>query len=500
MITLSELNAQSEKEFTKFLGDTFEHSPWIAKKAAASRPFSSIMNLHQCLEAIVRNSSKEEKLALIRKHPNLGDKVKMSNDSLLEQHGAGLGDLTAAEYENFISLNRQYMKKFGFPFILAVRGKDKNDIYQSMLTRMNHTTTAEFDKALTEIYRIALFRLQDKLKIEGKNSMKNKSAAQSLSYGKGNVFAYRTYSIPLTGIKQIPESTFSGRDHIIFGTNVKVSVGGSAFLPSFTEGDNSMVIATDSMKNFIQRHLATFTGTTLEGFASYVSEAFLNKYPQIDTVKLMAEDIPFEAVTEATGTPLKQSDLVFKKSRNERAQSSLETIRGENGNEITQQCSSILDLQLIKVSGNSFVGFVRDEYTTLPEDGNRPLFIYLNLHWIYEDQKDAFGTDPSKYVAAEQVTDIATSVFHELETPSIQNLIFEIGCRILTRFPQLLEVTFESQNHTWDTVVPIISDSMGKVYTEPRPPFGFQVFTVKREHLENDNIFAAAKAAGKEWI
>ncbi|MFJ9384431.1 factor-independent urate hydroxylase [Peribacillus sp. NPDC101481] len=493
MITIKSLNAISEKEFTMFLGDTFEHSPWIAEKAAANRPFSSIINLHQCMVDIVSNSSNEEKLTLIKKHPNLGDKVEMSDDSTKEQHGAGLKDLTAEEYESFISLNRQYMNKFGFPFILAVRGKDKNDIYQSMKTRIHHSETIEFDKALSEIHKIALFRLQDKIKIEGENSMKNKSAAQTLSYGKGNVFAYRTYSKPLTGIKQIPESTFSGRDHIIFGTNVKVSVGGSSFLTSFTEGDNSMVVATDSMKNFIQRHLATFKGATLEGFASYVSEAFLNKYPQIDTVKLIAEDIPFEAVTEATDLQLKPSDLVFKKSRNERAKAAVEIIRRENGSEIVQQSSSILDLQLIKVSGNSFVGFVRDEYTTLPEDGNRPLFIYLNLHWVYEDQKDAFGVDPSKYVAAEQVIDIATSVFHEMETPSIQNLIYEIGCRILTRFPQLLEVTFESQNHTWDTVVSEIPESKGKVYTEPRPPYGFQVFTVKKENLENNKILAAAE-------
>lgn len=491
MITIKSLNAISEKEFTMVLGDTFEHSPWIAEKAAANRPFSSINNLHRCMVDIVSNSSKEEKLTLIRKHPNLGDKVDMSDDSTNEQRGAGLKELTADEYENFISLNRQYMNKFGFPFILAVRGKDKNDIYQSMKTRIHHSETIEFDKAISEIHKIALFRLQDK--IEGENSMKNKSAAQTLSYGKGNVFAYRTYSKPLTGIKQIPESTFSGRDHIIFGTNVKVSVGGSSFLPSFTEGDNSMVVATDSMKNFIQRHLATFKGATLEGFASYVSEAFLNKYPQIDTVKLIAEDIPFEAVTEATDLQLKPSDLVFKKSRNERAKAAVEIIRGDNGSEIVQQSSSILDLQLIKVSGNSFVGFVRDEYTTLPEDGNRPLFIYLNLHWVYEDQKDAFGVDPSKYVAAEQVIDIATSVFHEMGTPSIQNLIYEIGCRILTRFPQLLEVTFESQNHTWDTVVSEIPESKGKVYTEPRKPYGFQVFTVKKENLENNIILAAAE-------
>ncbi|RRN72242.1 hypothetical protein EI200_08540 [Peribacillus simplex] len=90
---LTSLNAPSEKEFTKFLGDTFEHSPWIAEKSAANRPFSSIINLHLCMVDIVSNSSKEEKLTLIRKHPNFGDKVEMSDDSIKEQRAAGLKDL-----------------------------------------------------------------------------------------------------------------------------------------------------------------------------------------------------------------------------------------------------------------------------------------------------------------------------------------------------------------------------------------------------------------------
>ncbi len=315
--------------------------------------------------------------------------------------------------------------------------------------------------------------------------MKNELRESTLCYGKGDVFAYRTYGSPLTGIKKIPESTFTGRENIIFGTKVKVAIGGKAFIPSFVEGDNSLVVATDSMKNFIQRHLGTYNGSTLEGFAAYVSEAFLNKYSYIEHVSILAEDIPFETVTECNEDVLQVSDVVFKQSRNERSRASVEMVRTESGIEIQEQSSSILDMQLIKVKGNSFVGFVRDEYTTLPEDSNRPLFIYLNLHWVYQEQEDALGTTPEKYVPAEQIIDIATSVFHSLETPSIQNLIYEIGRTILKRFPQLLQVTFESQNHTWDPVVESIPGSEGKVYTEPRPPYGFQVFTVTREHLKD---------------
>lgn len=482
MLTLQQLNQTTTNEFVKLLGDVFEHSSWIAEKASAYKPFYSLLDLYQHLISIVKNASSDEKLNLIKAHPRLGFKIQMSPNSTKEQQEAGLQTLSPDEARKFLTLNQHYQTKFGFPFIIAVKGKDKSYIYQMMKERIQYTKESEFENALAEIFKIAWFRLQEKVK--GDLTMKNKSAQKTLCYGKGDVFAYRTYARPLTGIPSIPESNFTERRNIIFGTNVKVAVCGKDFIPSFTEGDNSLVVATDSMKNFIQRHLGTYEGSTLEGFVAYVSEAFLKKYPQMESVKLIAEEIPFETVSENSSGSIQTSHLVFKQSRNERSQALVEVLKTKNGYEIQEQSSSILDLQLIKVSGNSFVGFIRDEYTTLPEDGNRPLFIYLNLHWVYEEQTDAFGSNPKKYVAAEQIIDIATSVFHGMETPSIQNLIYEIGCRILTRFPQLLEVTFESQNHTWDTVVSAIPGSNGKVYTEPRPPYGFQVFTVTKELMK----------------
>nr|WP_289214979.1 urate oxidase [Halobacillus campisalis] len=307
------------------------------------------------------------------------------------------------------------------------------------------------------------------------------SNERTMYYGKRDVFAYRTYMTPLRGVKQIPESNYSGNENIVFGLNVSVRVGGEEFLPSFTEGDNSMVVATDSMKNFIQWHLASYEGSTTEGFISYAAHAFLEKYPHFESVQMIGEEIPFEAASASTKEGLVPSNLVFKHSRDERSQAMIELVRSGDGIHVKHQQSSLLDLQLIKVKGNSFVGYIRDEYTTLPEDGNRPLFIYLNLHWQYEKEEHATGAEPSQYTAAAQIKDIAASVFHEKTTPSIQSLIYHIGCRVLERFPQLKDVTFESQNRTWETVVEDIPGSEGKVYTEPRPPYGFQEFTVTQE-------------------
>lgn len=316
--------------------------------------------------------------------------------------------------------------------------------------------------------------------------MGNTGNERTMYYGKGDVFVYRTYSNPLTGVTEIPESTFTGKKNIIFGMNIQVAIGGEQLLTSFTEGDNTLVVATDSMKNFIQRHAAKYTGATLEGFLQFVTEQFLQTYSHINVVKLTGKEVPFEQVHVLVDSKLIPSDLVFRHSRNECTTATIELVRTKTGSKVITQQSGIADLQLIKVKGNSFAGFVQDEYTTLPETYNRPLFIYLNINWTYKDKADAKGTNPTRYVSAEQVRDIANTVFHHLETRSIQHLIYEIGCQVLRRFPQLTEVQFESQNRTWETVVEEAENGIGKVYTEPRPPYGFQVFTVKTEDIEKN--------------
>ncbi len=481
LVALKELNDVNRREFIEVLKDIFEHSPWVPEKAWTYRPFASLNDLHEKMVFVVEEATYEEKLALIQAHPNLGTRLEMSKTSVEEQAGAGLNQLTAEEFVQFSSLNKQYMEKFGFPFIMAVKGRTKIAIYKSMQRRINHHEKEEFETALKEIEKIAYFRLEQLIKNRGANIMKERT----VSYGKGDVFAYRTFLAPLTGVKQIPESDFAGRSNTVFGVNIKIEVGGQKLLPSFTEGDNSLVVATDSMKNFVQRHLGSYDGSTIEGFIQYVAEEFLKKYEHIDTMKIIGEEVPFEATAAASVSGLTQSDLVFKHSRNEKAVATIEMVRNGETINIVSQSSGVLDLQLIKVRGNSFVGFIRDEFTTLPEDSNRPLFIYLNIGWEYEDIEDSTGSAPHSYVSAEQVRDIATSIFHELETPSIQYLIYLIGCRVLERFPQLREVSFQSQNHTWDPVVENIPNSEGKVYTEPRPPYGFQHFSVTKEDLEN---------------
>ncbi|MCM3693755.1 factor-independent urate hydroxylase [Neobacillus niacini] len=310
---------------------------------------------------------------------------------------------------------------------------------------------------------------------------------RTMSYGKADVWVYRTYAKPLTGVRAIPESTFSGRKNILFGMNVKVAVEGEAFFSSFKDGDNTLVVATDSMKNFILKHAGDYQGATQEGFLEFVAHRFLETYSHMTGVSISGEQISFEELPVPTNGTFEPSPLVFRYSLNEQAGASVEVKRNKNETTTTNQVSSLKGLKLIKVKGSSFFGYVKDEYTTLPESFDRPLFIFLNIDWRYNDLEDARGNTADGYVAAEQVRDIAYTVFHEENSPSIQNLIYRIGTRILERFPQLTEVRFESNNRTWETILDEIPASQeGKVFTEPRPPYGFQCFSMNRDDLKED--------------
>jgi urate oxidase/2-oxo-4-hydroxy-4-carboxy-5-ureidoimidazoline decarboxylase len=312
--------------------------------------------------------------------------------------------------------------------------------------------------------------------------MQKLKSGRTLYYGKGDVLTYRTYATPLV-VEPIAESPFSGNVNVIFAHNIKFLVSGEVLLTSFTEGDNGMVVATDSMKNFILRQSASYEGSTTEGLLSFISKRFLEKYTHIESIEIEANRLPFDRVAVQGEQGYKESELVYRPSHNDHAHARMAFFRESEGVKMSSLQSGISDLQLIKVSGSSFYGFIRDEYTTLPDSFDRPLFIYLNINWTYNDPSDALGTNVGGYVAAEHIRDIAHHVFHEFKTPSIQYLVYQIGIRILTRFPQLSEVFFESNNRTWETIVEPADVGHAGVYTEPRPPYGFQGFTMTRNDL-----------------
>jgi len=306
-----------------------------------------------------------------------------------------------------------------------------------------------------------------------------------MNYGKEKIVVYRTYATPLTGIEPIPESEFDGRENVLFGLDVRVQVEGEAFLPSFTDGDNSMVVATDSMKNFVHHHMGEYDGATVEGFLEYVGREFLATYEQMEAVTVSAEEVPFDERPVPEGDGFEPSELVYGVSDDESAYGEIRLERGEDGPKMVAQTSGVTGIELVKVKDNSFVDFVQDEHTTLPERENRTLYIELDIFWTYDEAEAALGGDPTQYVPAEQVRDIAQVVFDEHDVNSIQDLIHRIGLRVLERFPQLESVSFESKNKTWIGVRTDL-DGDAKVLREPDIPTGFQQFSVDRSDIEDD--------------
>lgn len=149
------------QRFTEALGGIFEHSPWVAEAAYPSGPFGSVVQLHEAMLESAMHADEGTKLSLLRAHPDLATRMKVSPLSAAEQQGAGLDSLTNEEHARLSEWNRKYTEKFGFPFILAVRGKSKDEILRSIAERVESNLELERDRAWAEIGKITRFRLED---------------------------------------------------------------------------------------------------------------------------------------------------------------------------------------------------------------------------------------------------------------------------------------------------------------------------------------------------
>src|SRR4051812_14555540 len=161
MPKLAELNAMDRIEFVRVVGPVFEHSPWVAARTESQRPFPSREALHSALVATVEKASDEEKVCLIRAHPDLIGDDELTAASKREQATAGLQDTTAEEAKQFREYNRAYRERFGFPFVICARLNKKDAIARAFPVRLENSREKEIEIALQEIAKIAELRLKD---------------------------------------------------------------------------------------------------------------------------------------------------------------------------------------------------------------------------------------------------------------------------------------------------------------------------------------------------
>lgn len=261
-------------------------------------------------------------------------------------------------------------------------------------------------------------------------------------YGKGDVIVYR---LDRSG------TASAGRSRV-FGASVLMLIYGDAFWPTYTTGDNTGLIATDSMKNFIHRETLGYAGDDLADYCRFLGTKFLDTYPQTEGVQVSAVEAPYATL---------DSPVAYAPAGPDRAMARVELSRGR----IIEATSGLRGFKLLRLGGSAFQGFVRDEYTTLPDTTNRPLHMWLDLEWRYTDPGGAFATGD-----VGRARHIVHDVFQSFESGSIQQLIHQMGTRLLAERPGLSEVHLEANNRTWDTMAER-GDDLG-VYTEARPPYG----------------------------
>ena len=157
----SNLNNLNKDEFISMFGVVFEKTQWIAEKLFDLKPFKDKDDLINKMIQIYETSSKNETLKILNAHPKLAIEKNLTDHSSKEQSRANLKNCTQEEYDEFKILNNNYEKKFGFPFIIAVKGKDKIEILNNFRQRINNGVELEFKESKKQVKKIALFRLEE---------------------------------------------------------------------------------------------------------------------------------------------------------------------------------------------------------------------------------------------------------------------------------------------------------------------------------------------------
>jgi urate oxidase len=249
-----------------------------------------------------------------------------------------------------------------------------------------------------------------------------------------------------------------------FAASVDIDVFGERFKASYTEGDNREVVATDTMKNFVYRTAADFTGRSLEAYVAFLGNRLLTTYPQMERIRVTVHEIPLDEGHQAEGG----SDVVFRMTRSDACCAQADFARDGGDMAVTSARSGIEGMRLFKTTGSSFAAFARDDYTTLPELQDRPLTIRMDAYWQYENARDA--AEGTGHIDPRLIRNVVEHTFHDFNSKSIQELVHEMGRRLLERFTQLAVVEFSTENHTPDKVAE--GSDGARVFAEPRQTFG----------------------------
>src|SRR6476659_2652812 len=218
-VALGSLDAADEATFVAALSEVYEHAPWVAPAVWRQSPFATLAALHGARMAAVRAAPAEQRLTLIRGHPDLAGKAAragaMTAHSQAEQASAGLERLSEAEFAQFHRLNGAYREKFGIPFIICARRHGKDSSLQQFERRLQNGTAEEAETALAEIFRIAALRLDQRLEAVDRLKVHGRLSTHVLDAHSGRPAAgvrVELLELPATGAQRVRARAATNRD------------------------------------------------------------------------------------------------------------------------------------------------------------------------------------------------------------------------------------------------------------------------------------------------
>ncbi len=446
--SLAWLNVCSPDEFVAVCGRFFEHSPWIAERTLHSRPFATREMLLAALSNTVTAGTQGEQLSLICAHPDLvgrlAEQGALTAESTNEQRAAGLTDLSPAERQQFSDFNAGYWQKFGFPFVICARENKKEAILAAFPLRLANDVDLERQTALAEIAKIARLRLWDA--IEEEDTMNGMLVKQT--YGKSNV--------------RLTRVTRHADRHELRELSLDISLEGE-FTGSYLTGDNSQIVATDTMKNTVYALAADDPVASPESFALALTDHFIRRNAHVTSATVCAIETPWQRISTGTG-PHRHSFM-----GNESQRRTCQVERSREGCVVT---GGVTGLGLLKTTDSAFKGFLRDEFTTLPDTDDRIFATFLEATWTFstsaatpEEWNDWFDLIRGALIA----------VFADHYSLSVQQTMYVMGQEALRVCPSLaaIDLAMPNQHRIPVNLTPFGKENRGEVFVTTSEPFGY---------------------------
>ncbi|GGL00940.1 factor-independent urate hydroxylase [Deinococcus radiotolerans] len=458
-LTVHQLNTLPEAQFTAHFKGVLEHSPHYAAQVARNRPYQDAEAVAAAFAAAARGGTPEEQLALIRAHPDLAGKAALAGDltpeSASEQASAGLDRLSPDEYDEFQRLNAAYHDRFGLPYVVCVREHAKASIFEGARRRLTHTPEQEVEAALHEIGRIARLRVLDLMTpapSAPEGAMPVKVRLGENNYGKADVRLFKVF-------RDQPR-------HEIKDVQVRVAMTGD-FGAAHTHGDNTDLVATDTVRNTIYALARDGLTGSIEAFGKHLIRHFVKRGPRVTSARASFVQHTWDRMP-SHGAP---HDHAFVRQMPKHTA----TVTGD-GQTFSVE-SGIDELYILKTTQSGWAGFHRDQFTTLPETTDRILATTVTARWTYR-------TDEPDYDATwAQVYQTLMDVFPDHYSHSMQHTLYRLGEAVLTRCEDIERIffSFPNRHHILYPLDRFGLDNPGVIFHADAEPYGVIEGWVERE-------------------